>query len=132
MSPARTQPCILVMIDHRCEGFSGEFAAARFPKDDLWEWGHEGPTGENRARSVPSLQGRATVLTGKAWLWSSPAIYWIRTARFRTEPCRLLKLRLCGYTKSRFLGKEVWRDGGAFRGLGTVIGKHVHVKQGGL
>ena len=115
------------MIDHWCEGLSGEFAAARFPKDDLWEWGHEGPTGENLSLlHPPSLQGKVTALTGKAWLWSSPAIYWIRTARLRTEPWRLLKLRLCGYTKSRFLEKEGWRDGGPFRGLVT----HSHGRDG--
>lgn len=94
------------MVDHWCERLSGEFAAARLPKDDLWEWGHGGPTGETMLAPSPSLQGRVTALTGRAWLWSSPAMYWIRTAKLRTEPWRLLKLRLCGYTKSRFLEKE--------------------------
>lgn len=42
-------------------------------------------------------------LTGRAWLGSSPAIYCTRTVRLRTEPWRLLKLRLCGYTYSRLL-----------------------------
>lgn len=46
------------MIDHWCEGLSDEFAAARFPKDDLWEWGHEGPTGENRVCSIPFPPGQ--------------------------------------------------------------------------
>lgn len=54
-NPARS----LVMIDHRCEGLSGEVAAARFPKDDLWGWGHEGATGENLCllQALPSTAG---------------------------------------------------------------------------
>lgn len=112
MPPEPNPACSLVMIDHRCEGLSGELAAARFPKDDLWGWGHEGTPGESYGCSRPSLHRRVPALTGKAWLWSSPAMYWMRTARLRTEPWRLLKLRLCGYTKSRFLeeeGLEAWR-----------------------
>lgn len=38
-------PChLLVVVDHRCEGILGEFAAAGLTKDDLGERGHEGPT----------------------------------------------------------------------------------------
>lgn len=64
------------------------------------------PLGKTVPAPSPYFRGWVTALTGKAWLWSSPAMYWIRTARLRTEPWRLLKLRLCGYTKSRFLEKE--------------------------
>lgn len=91
---------ILVVVDHRCEGLAGELAAAGLTKDDLRGWWHEGPAGDAPTARLP-LAG--TPLTGRAWLGSSPAMYWTRTARLRTEPWRLLKLRLCGYTNSRFL-----------------------------
>lgn len=61
---------------------------------------------------TPPASPWAQPLTGRAWLGSSPAMYCTRTVRLRTEPWRLLKLRLCGYTYSRFL-----------RGQG-----HVHVR----
>lgn len=77
-----------------------------FPKMTCGNGDMRDPLGKTVSVPSPSPQGRVTALTGKAWLWSSPAMYWIRTARFRTEPWRLLKLRLCGYTKSRFLEKE--------------------------
>lgn len=96
-------PYILVMVDHWCEGLAGKFSAAGLAKDDLAEWMHEEPTGD----ALPPFPGVQS-LTGRAWLGSSPVMYCTRTARLRTEPWRLLKLRLCGYTYSRFLSGAGW------------------------
>lgn len=104
--PAR----VLAVVDHGGEGLSGELTAAGLAKDDLGEAAREGPTGDPPRHPPPTL---AQPLTGRAWLGSSPAMYCTRTVRLRTEPWRLLKLRQCGYTYSRFL-----RGQGGIRGTG--------------
>lgn len=99
------------MVDHGGEGLSGELTAAGLAKDDLGEGEREGPPGMSQPGPPPPPP--AQPLTGRAWLGSSPAMYCTRTVRLRTEPWRLLKLRQCGYTYSRFL-----RGQGGIRGTG--------------
>lgn len=102
--------CLLpVMVYHCCVGLFIEICTAGLPKNHL----------RNKNKSIKmafctedrELYSLGIWRTGIALFGSSPFINCTFTVMLRADPWRLAKLRLCGFTYSRFLEIHVHRHG---------------------